>query len=50
VDAFPGFGDWERAAGLGLRFRLNEAGATIRVDWARGREGSGLYVGFGEAF
>jgi len=50
VDAFPDPGDWARAAGGGLRFRLNDAGATLRLDWAVGREGSGLYVGFGEAF
>lgn len=50
VDAFPDPGDWARAAGGGLRFRLNDTGATLRLDWAVGREGSGVYVGFGEAF
>jgi outer membrane protein assembly factor BamA len=40
----------ERAAGAGLRFRLNQAGVNIRIDWARGREAGGLYIGLGEAF
>jgi hypothetical protein len=50
ADAFPAPGELERAAGAGLRFRLNEAGINVRIDWARGREAGGLYVGIGEAF
>jgi hypothetical protein len=40
----------ERAVGAGLRFRVNQAGVNIRLDWARGREEGGLYIGLGETF
>jgi pimeloyl-ACP methyl ester carboxylesterase len=40
----------ERSAGAGLRFRLGQDAARIRVDYAVGRKGSGLYLTLGEAF
>jgi len=40
----------EMSAGAGLRFRLGEEAARIRVDFAVGRKGSGLYLTIGEAF
>jgi len=40
----------EMSAGAGLRFRLGEEAARIRVDFAAGRKGSGLYLTIGEAF
>jgi pimeloyl-ACP methyl ester carboxylesterase len=40
----------EVSAGAGLRFRLGEEAARIRVDLAVGRKGSGLYLTIGEAF
>lgn len=46
----PGLADLERTAGAGLRFRLNEGGVNLRVDYGVGREGGGLYLGIGEAF
>jgi pimeloyl-ACP methyl ester carboxylesterase len=40
----------EMSAGAGLRFRLGEDAARIRVDYAVGRKGSGLYLTLGEVF
>jgi outer membrane protein assembly factor BamA len=39
------------AGGAGLRYRLNDVGVNLRVDWALDREGhSSAYVAFMEAF
>jgi outer membrane protein assembly factor BamA len=46
----PALDGVERAIGAGLRFRVNQAGVNIRLDWARGREEGGLYLGLGETF
>ncbi len=43
-------GKAELSAGAGLRFRLGEEGAPIRVDFAVGRRGNGVYATIGEAF
>lgn len=34
----------EWGIGTGLRYRLNDAGVRVRVDYAIGREGTGLYM------
>lgn len=41
--------DAEFSAGAGLRFLLS-AGSPIRIDWARGRRGAGLYMTIGHPF
>ncbi len=41
--------DAELSAGAGLRFLLG-AGSPIRIDWARGRRGAGLYMTIGHPF
>lgn len=46
----PGPAELERAVGAGLRYRLNDGGVNVRVDYGIGREGGGLYLGIGEAF
>ena len=39
------------SAGAGIRYALQPADRlTVRVDYARGRHGGGLYVALGEAF
>jgi len=43
-------GRTELSMGAGLRFRLGEESAPIRLDFAVGRRGSGLYLTIGEAF
>jgi hypothetical protein len=44
-------GQWLPTAGAGLRYALQPADRlTVRVDYARGRHGGGLYVALGEAF
>lgn len=48
--SFPALDEWEACVGGGLRFFLNDAGGTFRLDWAGTREGSGLYISVGEAF
>lgn len=40
----------ELSAGAGLRYRVSDDGARIRLDFAVGRRGSGLYLTIGEAF
>lgn len=40
----------EASAGVGARWRLGQEGAPIRLDFARGRRGTGLYITVGEAF
>lgn len=40
----------EHSTGAGLRYRVSEDGARIRLDFAVGRRGSGLYLTIGEAF
>jgi hypothetical protein len=40
----------EFSAGGGLRFRITDEGVRIRLDYAVGRRGSGLYLTLGEAF
>jgi outer membrane protein assembly factor BamA len=42
--------DPEASVGVGARWRLGQEGARIRLDFARGRRGSGLYITIGEAF
>ena len=37
-------------AGLGGRFRLNDQGANVRIDYGIGKESSGFYITIGEAF
>jgi outer membrane protein assembly factor BamA len=51
----PRFGDLalsdpEYAVGGGLRFRVTRGGVRLRVDYATGRRGSGVYMTVGEAF
>jgi outer membrane protein assembly factor BamA len=46
----PALRELERALGLGVRFRMNDAGVRLRADGAWGREGGGLYLSVGEAF
>ena len=46
----PALGDLERAAGFGLRFRLNDEGVNLRMDVAASGDGGGFYLAFGEAF
>ena len=50
LDAFPDPENWEACLGAGLRFFVNDAGGTLRLDWARARDGGGLYISVGEAF
>lgn len=38
------------SVGVGARWRLADEGARIRLDYALGRRGSGLYLTVGEAF
>lgn len=40
----------EVAGGAGLRFRLNDAGVHLRLDYALGREGGGLYITAAQPF
>jgi len=35
---------WEAAGGAGIRYRLNAEGVHIRLDYAIGRAGGGLYI------
>lgn len=42
--------DPEASVGVGARWRLGDEGARIRLDFARGRRGSGLYITVGESF
>lgn len=50
LSGLPGPADLERTVGAGFRFRLNDGGVNLRVDYGVGREGGGLYLGIGEAF
>ena len=43
VDALGAEG-WEVAGGASIRYRLNDEGVHIRLDYAIGREGAGLYI------
>jgi len=36
--------------GFGLRYRLNEDGVNVRIDFGRNNETTGFYLTFGEAF
>lgn len=40
----------EWGIGAGLRYRLNEAGVRVRIDYAIGREGTGLYMTASQPF
>ena len=40
----------EVAGGAGLRFRLNDAGVHLRLDYALGKEGGGLYITAAQPF
>lgn len=45
-----GAGGVERAAGVGLRFRMNDAGVHLRLDYAVGRGTSGFYATAAQPF
>lgn len=49
VDAFGRYG-LEMAGGVGFRYRLNDQGVHIRLDYALGNEGAGLYITAQEPF
>lgn len=54
-DVAPGIDEFEvsnlkHAGGAGLRYRVNDEGVNIRVDYAVGRTGTGMYITLQEAF